>query len=283
MYRSSDFRPCFAHIYELRAHVPPGTPVLAATATVTKQMREDVIKRLDMEGCKYVCKSPNKPNIMYYVLRQSTIENDLSHILDDLRKNSICANRVIVYCRSLNVCSALYAHFLFELKEKSYYPIGSQEISDNRIFGMYHSNTPPHNKEVILSSMCKVDGIVRVVFATSALGMGVDFAGLNTTIHYGAPRTVDEYFQESGRAGRNEQQLATSTIYWSPSDVPNRKDMSKSQNVEMAVMRRYLKNDTVCRRYFLLSYFDESLARSLPSRDPLSCCDNCKNVHSDSS
>ena len=67
---------------------------------------------------------------------------------------------------------------------------------------MFHGGTPAYNKEVILTSMKDPSGIVRVVFATIALGMGVNFAGLNHTIHYGAPQSIDDYFQDSGRAGR---------------------------------------------------------------------------------
>ena len=58
---------------------------------------------------------------------------------------------------------------------------------------MFHSVTPIHNKEVILASMEKENGFVRVVFATTALGMGVNFAGLNRTIHYGASKAIEDY------------------------------------------------------------------------------------------
>ena len=59
----------FAHVHELRAFVPSGTPLMAVTATVTKDMRKEVIVRLEMKGCRYVFRSPNKPNIMYSVQR----------------------------------------------------------------------------------------------------------------------------------------------------------------------------------------------------------------------
>ena len=67
------------------------------------------------------------------------------------------------------MCSDLYAHFLYKLGENGYYPKGAPSISDNRLFAMFHSNTPEHNKHVVLQSMVKSDGVVRVVFATTAL------------------------------------------------------------------------------------------------------------------
>ena len=197
--RSSDFRPSYTHLHELRAFVPRGVPMLAATATVTDMMRRDIVDKLDMNGCKMVSESPNKPNIFYAVQRRSeNLEDDMSFIVADLSANSVKARRVIVYCRSLDMCSNLYAHFLYTLGDKSYHPPGAEQISDNRLFGMFHSKTDDHNKDVIMHSMTKEDGVVRVVFATMALGMGVNFAGLNTIIHYGAPHCVDDYFQESG-------------------------------------------------------------------------------------
>ena len=70
---------------------------------------------------------------------------------------------------------------------------------------MFHSSTSDATKQIILESLSKPDGTIRVVFATTALVMGVNFVGLRATIHYGAPRSLDDYFQESGRTGRAEQ------------------------------------------------------------------------------
>ena len=79
-------------------------------------------------------------------------------------------------------------------------------------------------------------GVVRVVFATMALGMGVDFKDLDCVVHYGAPRSLDDYFQESGRAGREGQQ-SVSTIFWKPSEAPLWKDLSNFHNKEVAFAR----------------------------------------------
>lgn len=241
MYRSSDFRPCFDRLHNLRAFVPSGTPFLALTATVTRTMRASTIRSLDMRGCEVISLSPNRPNIFYAVLQRTNVESDFHELILDLKKNSALTSRVIVYCRSLNMCATLYAHFLHCLGDQSYYPSDAEQISDNRLFGMFHSNTPDHNKQVISRSLAKSDGVVRVVFATMALGMGVDFVGLNTIIHYGAPRSLDDYFQESGRAGPSGD-FATSTVYWCPIDAPLRKDSSKPHDVEVNLVRKYLEN-----------------------------------------
>ena len=68
----------------------------------------------------------------------------------------------------------------FTILVMSYHPVGSEKISDNRLFGMFHASTPEYNKAVILRSLGSPDGVVRIVFATVALGMGVDLRDVNT-------------------------------------------------------------------------------------------------------
>ncbi len=218
-----DFRPAYARIHELRAFVSFGVPMIALTATVTDVVLLSVIKSLNMIDCCVISESPNRPNIMYSVHRSSNLEEDFASVVEDLAKNSVKAKRLIVYCRSLDMCANLYAHFHLTLGDNSYYPPGSPKLSDCRLFGMYHSKTPQHNKDVIITSLTSVGGVIRVVFATMALGMGIDCVGLTQTIHYGAPWSIDNYFQECGRSGRGGE-LSTSTIYWKPLDVPQRKD-----------------------------------------------------------
>ena len=113
---------------------------------------------------------------------------------------------------------------LYTLGDKSYYPPNAEKIALNCVFGMYHSGTNDHIKDIIMNSLADPWGKIRVVFATDALGMGVNLADVNRVVHYGAPRSLEDYFQESGRGGRTGEQ-AYSTIYWSCKDAPKYKDL----------------------------------------------------------
>ena len=270
--RSKTFRPVYANVGEIRAVIPSGTPLIALTATATQAIRHDIMMKLEMSDCKFVHVTPNRPNIYFEVRPRTSIEVDMAPLVLDLEKEKQKAQRVLVYCCSLNMSADLYAHFCYALGDDgSCYPKAAEHISDNRLFGMYHAKTPAHNKDVILKSMLDENGVVRVVFCTVALGMGVNFAGLNYIIHYGAPSSIEDYYQECGRAGRTGEQ-AKSVIYWTPADVPLRKNLSNPTNTEIAIVRRYLENVHECRHHQILKYFDSNYTSE---QDPLLCCDVC--------
>lgn len=270
--RSKDFRPAFGCLAEVRALVPAGTPLMACTATASKSVKKEVIDSLEMSGCIEVTASPNRPNIYYDVKPRTDTDADFQFLIDSLREKTILTPRVLVYCQSLDTCADLYAHFHYELGETSYYPPGSPHVSDHRLFGMYHADTPQYNKDVILKSFLVPDGVVRVVFATIALGMGINLLDVNTVVHYGAPRSIEDYFQESGRGGRSGGD-AVSTVYWKPVDCPVRQQPTTLRDHELITVRRYVENVTICRRKWLLNYFDVHLSTNQASR----CCDNCSN------
>ena len=82
---------------------------------------------------------------------------------------------------------------------------------------MFHASTPQHSKDVIMGSLQDCHGTVRVVFASVAMGMGIDLHGVVTIIHYGASSSIEDYFQASGRRGRSGYS-AYSIVYWTPKD-----------------------------------------------------------------
>ena len=110
-----------------------------------------------------------------------------------------------------------------------------------------------------------------MVFATIALGMGIDLQDVDTIMHYGAPRSLDDYFQESGRGGRSGSN-ARSIVYWRVRDCPVKAKPSSIRDHEVIAVRRYLENTDECRRKVLLSHFDLSFASH---KNDNRCCDVC--------
>lgn len=245
---------------------------MACTATASQSMRKEVIDILEMPGCIQVSTSPDRPNIYYEVKPRTDIESDFLPLVTILREKAACAPRVLVYCKLLDTCADLYAHFHYELGDHSYYPPSSPHISDYRLLGMFHASTPQYNKDIILKSLCVPDGVVRVVFATVALGMGIDLQDINLVVHYGAPSSLEDYFQESGRGGRSGAE-ATSTVYWKPVDCPVCKEPKTLRDHELIDVRRYMENTTDCRRSILLEHFGVQFDAKVTR-----CCDNCSNT-----
>ena len=95
------------------------------------------------------------------------------------------------------ICADLVSRFSYEMGKGQYYPPSAPELSENRLFGMFHASTPQHNKDVIMGSLQDCHGTVRVVFASVAIGMGIDLHGVDTIIHYGAPDTIEDYSRMS--------------------------------------------------------------------------------------
>jgi len=151
--------------------VPKGTLFLACTATVTHGIREEIIQSLEMFDCALVSTSPDRPNIYYKVRSRTDIESDMANIVSSLQQHKNTTPRVIFYCRSLDMCANLYAHCHYELGDNSYYPPGSEKLSDHRLFESSMQTPPSTTKMSFLCSLAKSDGVVRVVFATVALGM----------------------------------------------------------------------------------------------------------------
>ena len=122
------------------------------------------------------------------------METDFSESLSTLKEKQKDTLRVVVYCRTLMICADLFFRFSYETGKSQYYPPSAPELSENRLFGMFHASTPQHSKDVIMESL--QDCHVRVVFASVAMGMGIDLQAVDTIIHYGTPSSIEDYFQE---------------------------------------------------------------------------------------
>lgn len=208
--------------------------------------------------------SPNRDNIKLYLQK---VTNDISKnfmwLVHELEQKQIACPKVLIYVRDYQRCSELYHLFIQSLGSKAYHPPGVTKTSHNRMVAMYHSGTSPSIQEVVLASLKDPDGKVRIIIATTALGMGVDIKGLHRVINYGPPSDVESYLQEVGRAGRDGQQSEALLLFH-----------GRQLHHCTPEMLEYLKS-TSCRRSKLLELFDKGTIIHSFSREKHLCCDVC--------
>ena len=154
--------------------------------------------------------------------------------------------------------------FKLLLQEKSVFPAGSDDVAKNRLVDMFHSEHSDKIKQQIINSLSDPSSVLRVVIATSALGMGVDFKGVNLIVNYGPPREIESYMQAFGRAGRDGSEAHSIILYHGAQRV------GLTQN-----MRDYVLNDSSCRRVKLLALYDREEVKPLTPKH--ACCDFCAN------
>ncbi|MBQ4008685.1 MAG: ATP-dependent DNA helicase RecQ, partial [Muribaculaceae bacterium] len=174
-----DFRPSFLNIYSIREYFPD-VPVLALTATATGQVVTDIVEKLKFKkGYKVFKKSFARNNLSYVVRYSDDKMRQLIHIL-----NSVSGS-AIVYVRSRKRCKQI-----------------SDELVRNGIVAdYYHAGLIVEDKEN-KQNKWKSDEI-RVIVATNAFGMGIDKPDVRLVIHFDLPNSLEEYYQEAGRAGRD--------------------------------------------------------------------------------
>lgn len=173
-----DFRPAYLHIKRLRKE-KPGTPVLALTATATPTVAEDICTQLDMKKHRVFRMSFSRDNINYIVRNAETKIHEIFHILSHTTGSSI------VYVRSRKRTGEIASY------------LQSAGISATN----FHAGLSYDLKKERQNSW-KI-GTTRVIVATNAFGMGIDKPDVRVVIHYDLPPSLEEYYQEAGRAGRD--------------------------------------------------------------------------------
>ena len=238
---------------------------MALTATATVTMRRVILSTLDMKGCYLVIRDPNKINIKYSVLKQGCLDDIILPIVDDLSSNGIKADRTIIFCRTYVDTLEVFKGLVCCLgRRDALYAPPSDCIPMNklRMCEKYDGSTATDNQQHIVKSFTQVDGVVRVVVATIAFGMGLDSPNVRKIIHWGAPDKIAMYVQETGRGGRDGK-LCNAELYY--------KRLTCS-----GTMKDYCKNSSKCRREVLMAVFTDNSEIAKPS--PLhACCDICAN------
>ena len=264
--RGVEFRLEFAHISEVRALIPPNTKLMALTATATAKIRKLIISSLDMGNCHLVICQPNKCNIKYYVYPQESIEKMLYPIVDGICKNGINADRTIIFCKTYLQVLDVFKTLICMLGRRNvlFATCASTEKYQHRLCEKYDGSTSSDNQTHIVVSFTKPNGIIRVVVATVAFGMGLDSPNVRSVIHWGAPEDIDMYVQETGRGGRDGL-LCCAILY------------SNKHSISTNSMKAYCVNTEICRRQLLMSEFTENKSELIDRPTPLHlCCDVCE-------
>lgn len=263
------FRKDFLRIGEDLLPLVPKIPVMLFTATAPPATQMELKKALQMEDPKVVEVNPDRQNVAY-IKHIRPPSNQTKDHLDQLISN-ICSNlkaqgsdypQTILYTDT--ECIA-YFYSQTEKKLGIQHQYQGEHIPENRVFAQYHSEYTPSMKEHIVTELCKPQSKIRIVYATVALGMGLDAPHVRHVIHYKPPTSLEKYFQETGRAGR-DQQPARATLYFNKTDIRhNRPGITKG-------MISFCENDTKCLREFMLGHFGHSAP---PNRDAFDCCCVC--------
>ena len=264
----SPFRPQYGELGQLRSLIARSIPVVALTATATEETRNIILKDLCMKNAEQIIINPNKPNVKYSVevTNEKDVCNNFRWLLDILSSEGVACPRIIIFFRQIKYIAEVFGHLQANLKEKQYAENQTTCSGNgywNRLFGMFHSATSEKIKRSICQSFQDEKGTVRIVLCSTSFSMGLDVKSVHTVVHYGPANDLDDYLQESGRAGRDPTQQCNAVLI-------KYKYSLNSQNVT-PVMKQYVTG-SMCRRMKLLLPFTKDAKSVLPKHN---CCDIC--------
>ena len=257
-----EFRTAFSRIGNLRSLIPQKVNVMALTATATTETYHVVTKRLAMTNTVLFALPPYRDNITYEVRPKIDIDQLTTSLCAELNAKRIEFPKTVIYVRKYSDCSNIY--MLLKKKRGSNFtePAGSPNLTGFRLIDMFSRVLTMDIKEEVLQSFSK-PGVLRIVIATTAFGMGIDCPDIRQIIHWGIPTTMEEYVQETGRSGRDGNS-SVAVLY-----------RGKGGRHATTKVKNYVANTTQCRRRMMFQDFILYSAESITVTG-CSCCDICR-------
>jgi len=254
-----DFRPEYRRLKEVMDRINPDIPLIALTATATPKVQSDIVKNLGLRKPAIFISSFNRPNLYYEIQPKINLEQTNKSIVRFIQQHK-------------NKSGIIYT-----LNRKTTEDLADMLMANGIKAVAYHAGLDSKLRANRQDQFLNED--VHVIVATIAFGMGIDKPDVRFVIHYNIPKSIENYYQETGRAGRDGLE-GKCILYYSHKDVSKLEHFMKDKPLSEREVGAQLINETVayaessiCRRKTLLYYFGESFDNTS------SCghCDNCLN------